>query len=135
MKVSRSTVAAPDEHIGKTVANKYRVEQMIGEGGMGKVYKATQLSLGVAQLLRGLRGLLRPAQGVLGAREVGAGPPDAQRRVAGHPPVAAVASGPEQGRALGHDALEPRRRKRGLQRPDLGRLGPWCGRCVAHVRS
>jgi serine/threonine protein kinase len=55
VKVSRSTVAAPDEHIGKTVANKYRVEQMIGEGGMGKVYKATQLSLDKPVVLKVLR--------------------------------------------------------------------------------
>ena len=48
-------VAAPDEHIGKTVANKYRVEQMIGEGGMGKVYKATQISLDKPVVLKVLR--------------------------------------------------------------------------------
>lgn len=46
---------APDEHIGKTVANKYRVEQMIGEGGMGKVYKATQLALDKPVVLKVLR--------------------------------------------------------------------------------
>ncbi len=49
------TVPAPDEHIGKTVANKYRVEQMIGEGGMGKVYKATQLALDKPVVLKVLR--------------------------------------------------------------------------------
>ncbi|MFO0596123.1 MAG: serine/threonine-protein kinase [Myxococcaceae bacterium] len=48
-------MAAPDEHIGKTVANKYRVEQMIGEGGMGKVYKATQLALDKPVVLKVLR--------------------------------------------------------------------------------
>ncbi len=49
------TVPAPDEHIGKVVANKYRVEQMIGEGGMGKVYKATQLALDKPVVLKVLR--------------------------------------------------------------------------------
>ena len=48
-------MAAPDEHIGKTVANKYRVEQMIGEGGMGKVYRATQLALDKPVVLKVLR--------------------------------------------------------------------------------
>ncbi|MFT3708744.1 MAG: serine/threonine-protein kinase [Archangium sp.] len=48
-------MAGPDEHIGKTVANKYRVEQMIGEGGMGKVYKATQLALDKPVVLKVLR--------------------------------------------------------------------------------
>jgi serine/threonine-protein kinase len=50
-----TNVAGPDEHIGKTVANKYRVEQMIGEGGMGKVYKATQLALDKPVVLKVLR--------------------------------------------------------------------------------
>ncbi len=47
---------APDENpTGKTVAGKYRVEQMIGEGGMGKVYKATQLALDKPVVLKVLR--------------------------------------------------------------------------------
>ncbi len=48
-------VAAPDDYIGTTVANKYRVEQMIGEGGMGKVYKAVQLALDKPVVLKVLR--------------------------------------------------------------------------------
>lgn len=48
-------MAALDELIGKTVASKYRVEQMIGEGGMGKVYKATQLALDKPVVLKVLR--------------------------------------------------------------------------------
>ena len=52
---SRATVAAPDELIGKTVAAKYLVEQMIGEGGMGKVYKAIQLALDKPVVLKVLR--------------------------------------------------------------------------------
>lgn len=46
---------SPDEHIGKTIANKYRVEQMIGEGGMGKVYKAMQVALDKPVVLKVLR--------------------------------------------------------------------------------
>ncbi|MBX7113608.1 MAG: serine/threonine protein kinase [Myxococcaceae bacterium] len=47
---------APDENpTGKTVAGKYRVEQQIGEGGMGKVYKATQLMLDKPVVLKVLR--------------------------------------------------------------------------------
>jgi len=52
---SLTTVAAPDELIGKTVATKYRVEQMIGEGGMGKVYKAIQIALDKPVVLKVLR--------------------------------------------------------------------------------
>lgn len=37
------------------VATKYRVEQMIGEGGMGKVYKATQIALDKPVVLKVLR--------------------------------------------------------------------------------
>jgi serine/threonine-protein kinase len=48
-------VAASDDYIGRTVASKYRVEQMIGEGGMGKVYKATQLALDKPVVLKVLR--------------------------------------------------------------------------------
>ncbi|GMU61856.1 MAG: hypothetical protein AMXMBFR34_36190 [Myxococcaceae bacterium] len=44
-----------DDYIGKTVASKYRVEQMIGEGGMGKVYKATQIALDKQVVLKVLR--------------------------------------------------------------------------------
>ncbi|MDX2015205.1 MAG: protein kinase [Myxococcaceae bacterium] len=44
-----------DDTIGKTIAGKYRVEQMIGEGGMGKVYKATQLALDKPVVLKVLR--------------------------------------------------------------------------------
>jgi len=51
-------VAASDDYIGRTVAAKYRVEQMIGEGGMGKVYKATQLALDKPVVLKVLRAAL-----------------------------------------------------------------------------
>jgi len=46
---------ASDDYIGKTVARKYRVEALIGEGGMGKVYKATQLVLEKPVVLKVLR--------------------------------------------------------------------------------
>ncbi len=55
MEESFATVAAPDELIGKTVAMKYLVEAMIGEGGMGKVYKAIQLALDKPVVLKVLR--------------------------------------------------------------------------------
>jgi serine/threonine-protein kinase len=52
---SPRTVPPPDELIGKTVAHKYLVEQMIGEGGMGKVYKAIQTALDKPVVLKVLR--------------------------------------------------------------------------------
>jgi serine/threonine-protein kinase len=45
------TAVEGDEYIGKTLAKKYRVEALIGEGGMGKVYKARQLALDKAVVL------------------------------------------------------------------------------------
>jgi serine/threonine-protein kinase len=46
---------ASDEYIGKTVAGRYKVEAMLGEGGMGKVYKATQVALDKPIVLKVLR--------------------------------------------------------------------------------
>ncbi len=48
-------VAGVDDYIGKLVASKYRVEMMLGEGGMGKVYKATQVALDKPVVLKVLR--------------------------------------------------------------------------------
>ncbi len=36
----------PDPRIGLTLAGKYLIEEQIGEGGMGRVYRATHLELG-----------------------------------------------------------------------------------------
>jgi serine/threonine-protein kinase len=46
---------AEDDHIGKTIAQKYRVEALIGEGGMGKVFRARQLMLDKVVVLKVLR--------------------------------------------------------------------------------
>ncbi|WP_163999309.1 serine/threonine-protein kinase [Pyxidicoccus caerfyrddinensis] len=47
--------ADADEYVGKTIAHKYRVEALIGEGGMGKVYRARQLALDKVVVLKVLR--------------------------------------------------------------------------------
>jgi serine/threonine-protein kinase len=47
--------AEADEYIGKLIARKYRVEALIGEGGMGKVYRATQTALDKPVVLKVLR--------------------------------------------------------------------------------
>jgi serine/threonine-protein kinase len=44
-----------DDAIGKLVIGKYRVEALIGEGGMGKVYRARQLALDKPVVLKVLR--------------------------------------------------------------------------------
>jgi serine/threonine-protein kinase len=35
-----------DERIGRAIAGKYRVDELIGEGGLGRVYRAAHLELG-----------------------------------------------------------------------------------------
>ncbi len=47
-----------DDYTGRIIAGKYRVESLLGEGGMGKVYKATQLTLDKSVVLKLLRASL-----------------------------------------------------------------------------
>jgi len=49
--------AEGDPYIGKVMARKYRVEKLLGEGGMGRVYRANQLVLDKPVVLK----LLHPA--------------------------------------------------------------------------
>ncbi|HLL02882.1 MAG TPA: protein kinase [Myxococcaceae bacterium] len=51
----RSNASEVDEYVGKTLAKKYRVEALIGEGGMGKVYRSRQLALDKPVVLKVLR--------------------------------------------------------------------------------
>jgi eukaryotic-like serine/threonine-protein kinase len=44
-----------DEYVGRTLAHKYKVEALIGEGGMGKVYRARQEALDKLVVLKVLR--------------------------------------------------------------------------------
>ncbi len=44
-----------DRHVGQTVAKKFRIEKLIGEGGMGKVYRARILALDKPVVLKVLR--------------------------------------------------------------------------------
>jgi serine/threonine protein kinase len=47
-----------DEHIGQVLQGKYKVEALIGEGGMGKVYRARQTVLDKPVVLKVLRSSL-----------------------------------------------------------------------------
>jgi len=52
--VTRASTSG-DPLIGRIVAGKFRVESLIGEGGMGMVYKATQVNLDKTIVLKVLR--------------------------------------------------------------------------------
>ncbi|MBI3183591.1 MAG: protein kinase [Myxococcales bacterium] len=53
--LARPAADGEDNYLGKIIASKYRVEQLIGEGGMGKVYRARQLALDKPVVLKVLR--------------------------------------------------------------------------------
>ena len=40
------TKTESDELLGKSIEDKYRIEEKVGEGGMGKVYRATHIQIG-----------------------------------------------------------------------------------------
>jgi eukaryotic-like serine/threonine-protein kinase len=44
-----------DDYIGRTIARKYQIQALIGEGGMGKVYRARQVDLDKVVVLKVLR--------------------------------------------------------------------------------
>ena len=48
---TRLSESRPDPFVGKTF-DGYRIDEVIGRGGMGSVYKATQLSLGRAVAIK-----------------------------------------------------------------------------------
>jgi serine/threonine protein kinase len=47
-----SSQAESDALIGQTIADKYRIDALLGKGGMGKVYRATRLFIGDAVALK-----------------------------------------------------------------------------------
>ncbi len=49
------TAASVDPYVGALFAQKFRVDKLLGEGGMGRVYRATQLSLDKVICLKVLR--------------------------------------------------------------------------------
>ena len=53
--VVRGNAGSGDPFIGRTIAGKFRIESLLGEGGMGMVYKATQVNLGKTIVLKVLR--------------------------------------------------------------------------------
>jgi serine/threonine-protein kinase len=53
--VNLALAQGADGYLGATVGKKYRIEKVIGEGGMGRVYLATQLALEKPVVLKVLR--------------------------------------------------------------------------------
>ena len=54
----RAPGADDDDVVGRIIAGKFRIEALIGEGGMGKVFRATQMSLDKTIVLKVLRSSL-----------------------------------------------------------------------------
>ena len=55
-RASKPPSAAPAELVSRVIADRYRLLELIGEGGMGSVYKAEHIRMGKALALKILRG-------------------------------------------------------------------------------
>ncbi|MEM9862344.1 MAG: serine/threonine-protein kinase [Myxococcota bacterium] len=64
MEAPTPTGYEPDPLIGRTLAGRYRVETTLGEGGIGRVYKATHLNLSRSVALKVLLSTAAKHEGV-----------------------------------------------------------------------
>ncbi len=58
--------SSSDDYIGRKLDNKFLIEELLGVGGMGKVYKATQLSLDKAVCVKVLRSIMMADETLVG---------------------------------------------------------------------
>ncbi|HUU03534.1 MAG TPA: protein kinase [Myxococcota bacterium] len=62
----KSPSSSADAYIGRKLDNKFLIEELLGVGGMGKVYKATQLSLDKTVCVKVLRSIMMADETLVG---------------------------------------------------------------------